>query len=350
MTMSGVLLTRNRDRQGAGGSFALAVLFAAQFAFAQSLTPQTSNTTASLRGLAVVSRTTVWAGGTGGAYLRTTDGSTWTAAQVPGAEALDFRDVHAVDARTAWLLASGPGEKSRIYKTADAGANWTLQLTNPDAAGFLDAIAFWDADHGIALGDPVDGRFVILATSDGGAHWQKQSGPEALPKEGAFAASGTCLIVTGAQDTWFGTGSARIFHSADRGRTWTAATTPIRHDGPGAGIFSLAFSDALHGVAVGGDYTKPDSAEHNIAVTADGGRTWTEPAGQHPAGYRSAVAYDPTRKAWIAVGTSGSDISRDNGQSWTRFDTAAYNAVAFAPDGAGWAVGPKGGVAAFTRL
>jgi photosystem II stability/assembly factor-like uncharacterized protein len=328
------------------GALAVAAVFCAQFAFAQSLSQQNSHTTASLRGLAVLNRTTAWASGTGGTYLRTTDGSVWAAAQVPGAEGLDFRDVHAVDARSAYLLASGPGDKSRIYKTTDAGVHWTLQFTNPDADGFLDAIAFWDADRGLALGDPVDGRFVILATSDGGAHWQKQSGPEALGKEGAFAASGTCLIVTGAQDAWFGTGGARIFHSADRGRTWTAAATPIRHDGPGAGIFSLAFSDPLHGVAAGGDYTKPDSAEHNIAITGDGGRTWSEPAG-HPAGFRSAVAYNPARKAWIAVGTSGSDVSYDDGQSWTRFDTAACNAAAFAPDGAGWAVGPKGAMAAF---
>jgi len=311
-------------------------------------TPQKSGTAASLRGLAAVSRTTTWASGTGGTYLRTTDGgATWTAAQVAGAEGLDFRDVEAFGDDDAYLLASGPGDRSRIYHTADAGAHWTLQLTNPDSSGFLDSLAFWDRGRGIALGDPVGGRFAIFTTVDGGTHWMRQTGPEALPSEGAFAASGTCLIATGKQDAWFGTGAARIFHSADSGRTWTALQTPIRHDGPGAGIFSLAFSDARHGVAVGGDYTRPESAEHNIAVTADGGRTWTEPAGAHPAGYRSAVAWAAAIEAWIAVGTSGSDISHDNGQSWTRFDTAAYNAVAFAPDGTGWGVGPKGAVARF---
>lgn len=302
--------------------------------------PQRRVTDASLRGLAIAADGTVWASGTGGTYLRN-----GAAGHVPGAESLDFRDVHAVDGRTAYLLASGPGEKSRIYKTADAGAHWALQFTNADPSGFLDAIAFWDAEHGLALGDPVGGRFVVLSTEDGGAHWQRQTGPEALEKEGAFAASGTCLIVTGTQDAWFGTGGARILHSSDGGRTWSAAATPIRHDGPGAGIFSLAFSDALHGVAAGGDYTRPDSAEHNLAITSDGGRTWTEPSGTHPAGYRSAVAYNPELLAWIAVGTSGSDISYDGGASWTRFDTGAYNAATFARDGTGYAVGPKGAAA-----
>ena len=193
--------------------------------------------------------------------------------------------MHALDDRAAWLLASGPGDKSRIYHTTDGGRHWTLQLTNPDAAGFLDAIAFWDAKRALALGDPVGGRFVLFATEDGGDHWTRRDGPAAFPGEGAFAASGTCLIVTGSHDAWFATGGthARIFHSTDNGITWTASPTPIRHDGPGAGIFSLAFSPDGRGVAVGGDYTHPESAEMNAAIT-DGAHPWTvQPA--RPAGY-----------------------------------------------------------------
>ncbi|HLH18831.1 MAG TPA: hypothetical protein VKX45_16550 [Bryobacteraceae bacterium] len=307
--------------------------------------PQKSGTSAGLRGLSVRNSREAWASGTGGTYLHTIDGgATWAAAQVPGAESLDFRDIEAFGAGTVMLLSSGSGEKSRIFRTDDGGAHWTLRYTNPDAAGFFDAFAFWNGRRGIALGDPVKGRLAILVTADG-ERWSPQPGPEALPGEGAFAASGTCLIVTGEQDAWFGTSGARIFHSVDGGRTWTAVQTPVRHDGPGAGIFSLAFSDARHGVAVGGDYTRPESAEHNIAITSDGGRTWVEPAGTPPAGFRSAVAYVAARKAWIAVGSSGSDVSYDGGQSWKPFDTAPYNSVAFAPDGSGWAVGPKGGVA-----
>ncbi len=267
------------------------------------------------------------------------------AKQVPGAGALDFRDVHAVDASSAYLLASGPGDQSRIYKTVDGGRSWMLQFTNPDATGFFDAFAFWDARHGLVLGDPVEGRFAVFATSDGGAHWERRTGPPALPKEGAFAASGTCLIALGARESWFGTSGSRVFHSTDGGRTWRAAQTPIRHDSSSAGVFSLAFADARHGIAVGGDYTKPESNEHNIAVTSDGGRTWVEPQGRHPAGFRSAVAYVPKRKAWIAVGTSGSDISHDNGENWETFGAEALNSAAFAPSGKGWAVGPKGAVA-----
>ncbi len=292
----------------------------------------------------------VWASGTGGTWLKTTDGGeTWTARQVPGAEDLDFRDVHALDARTAWLLSGGPGEKSRIYKTEDGGAHWALLFTNSEANGFFDAFEFWDARHGIVVGDPVDGRFVVLVTTDGGDHWNRKPTPPALPNEGAFAASGTCVAIAGSREAWFvtgGPGAARVFHTPDQGATWTIVTTPIRNDGPSAGIFSIAFADAKHGVAVGGDYSKPDDASHNIAITADRGRTWTAPAGPAPHGFRSAVVYVSARKTWIAVGTSGSDIST-GGTAWKQFDTGAFNAVSFTRAGGGWAVGPKGRIARF---
>jgi photosystem II stability/assembly factor-like uncharacterized protein len=310
-----------------------------------------SGVMASLRGVSSASDRVIWASGSDGAYLVTTDGgATWRAATVPGAEALDFRDVHAVDARTAYLLASGPGEKSRIYKTVDSGAHWTLQSTNPDPKGFFDALAFWDARRGIVLGDPVEGHFVILTTVDGGEHWMRQRTPPALPNEGAFAASGTCLIVRGRYYAWFATGGpggARVFHSEDGGRTWSVAQTPVRNDSAGAGIFSLAFSDSRHGLAVGGDYTKPTDAQHNIAVTSNGGRTWIEPSQSHPNGYRSAVAFVRDEKIWIAVGTTGSDISYDDGKSWKLLDTGAFNAISFVSSKSGWAVGPSGRLAEF---
>src|SRR5687767_5588969 len=81
---------------------------------------QISGTTVRLRGLSAVSTSVAWASGQGGSYTRTIDGGrTWRSATVPGAETLDFRDVDAFDANTAYLLAIGEGDKSRIYKTTD---------------------------------------------------------------------------------------------------------------------------------------------------------------------------------------------------------------------------------------
>ena len=329
--------------------FAAAGLLAV-VSFAQSWTPQTSHTAASLRGLSAVDERTVWASGTGGTYLRTTDGgATWTAASVPGADSLDFRGVRAFDARTAYLMSAGPGDKSRIYRTSDGGEHWSLQFTHPDAKGFLDSIAFWDRDHGIVAGDALDGRADIRTTADGGAQWERQKTPPALPNEGSFAASNTCLFLAGASEAWFvtgGAGAARVFHSRDRGRTWTAAATPVRNDAPSAGIFSIAFADARHGIVVGGDYSKDKEDRQNIAATVDGGRTWTAPAAG-PHGFRSAVAWVPKLKLWIATGTSGSDLSGDGGRTWKLFDEGSYNALSFAAGGAGWAAGAHGRIARF---
>jgi photosystem II stability/assembly factor-like uncharacterized protein len=319
-------------------------------------TAQASGTKARLRGLAVVSGEVAWACGTGGTFTRTTDGGrTWKASTVPGASSLDFRDIHAHDANTAYLLSIGGGEQSRIYKTDDGGASWLLRYVNKDPKGFLDAIAFWDVDRGLALCDPVDGRFVVLTTGDGGKTWmptQPEGMPPALPGEGAFAASGTCLRVDRDGHAWFATGGAkvsRIFRSSDRGRTWTAHETPVNAGTPSAGIFSLAFPDGEHGVIVGGDYKEPGRAGAVVALTSDGGRTWRQPKGPEPGGYRSAVTFLPgTRgRILIAVGPTGSDLSADGGETWRRLGKTGFHAVGFASASAGWAVGENGSVARF---
>jgi photosystem II stability/assembly factor-like uncharacterized protein len=279
--------------------------------------------------------------------MTTDGGARWRAAQVSGAEKLDFRAVWAFDANSAALLSIGTGDQSRVYITADGGAKWKLVFRNPDPKGFFDCIAFWDRRNGIIAGDAVDGHITIFTTADGGETWQRQSAPDPIGNEGAFAASNSSLALMGAHEVWFGTTSARVHHSLDNGRTWTSATTPIRHDSSAAGIFSLAFSDALHGIAVGGDYSKPAEPNGNIAVTSDGGKTWTAPAGPPPAGFRSAVAYVPDEKVWIATGTSGSDVSTNGGSAWNQFDASGYNALAFLTAQAGWAVGPRGRIARF---
>lgn len=313
---------------------------------------QAIDSQADFRGLSVVSSKVAWVGGTKGTVARTIDGGrTWSVATVPGAEKLDFRDVEAFGETTAYLLSAGPGDASRIYKTVDGGKSWTMQFKSADPATFLDAIAFWEEQHGIALGDPIKGQFQLTATTDGGRNWKPLAAkilPPALPGEGAFAASGTCLVTYGDRDVWFATGgarSARVFHSKDRGQNWEARETPILAGGESAGIFSIAFRDERHGMIVGGDYRKPKEIGATAAITSDGGRTWNLLDKQLP--YRSAVAWAKDR--WIAVGTSGSHFSQDDGATWNLLDRENYNSVGFTSSGEGWAVGPKGRIAKFVK-
>lgn len=193
----------------------------------------------------------------------------------------------------------------------------------------------------------MDGMFTLFRIDREGTVYSQVRMPAALPGEGAFAASNTSLVMRGHR-VWFATGgpgAARVFHSDDGGDHWTIARTPIRSDADGAGIFSLAFSDLRHGIAVGGNYSKPTESAHNVAVTSDSGVTWSEPAGANPRGYRSAVAWLPLHKLWIATGPTGSEFSRDMGRSWTAFDDGAFNAIGVGPDDACWTVGPKGRIA-----
>jgi photosystem II stability/assembly factor-like uncharacterized protein len=307
-------------------------------AAAQSWIPQQSGTTANLRGISAVNANVAWASGARGTVLRTTDGgATWRALNVPSASDMDFRGLRAFDEKLAYALSSGKGPLSRIYKTSDGGANWHLVQINPDPKGFWDALAMWDQEHGILVGDPVNGRFDIWSTFDGD-NWHSDKGPPASAHEGAFAASNSALTVRGAHDAWFGsggTGDSRVFHTDDGGKSWSVAKTPIHNDSDNAGIFSLAFSNARHGIAVGGDYTKPGSGA--MAITDDAGKTWS--AGSLP-GYRSAVAYVAESKLWIVTGPSGTDTSSD-GKAWTSAGPG-YNAISYP-----FAVGPDGVIAKF---
>jgi photosystem II stability/assembly factor-like uncharacterized protein len=313
--------------------------------------PQNSGTDLQLRGISAVSEKVAWASGAKGTVLRTVDGgATWEKVNVPGAETLDFRDVQAFDQNTAFVLSIGPGEQSRIYKTTDGGKNWRLQFTNHDPKAFYDCFAFWDRTHGIALSDSVEGKFPLLATADG-ATWQPvavKKMPPALPNEGAFAASGTCVATFGKRAVWFGTGgpAARVFRSFDRGKSWAVAETPIIHGEATQGIFSLVFWSGKDGVAVGGDYKQPARNEKIAAFSHDGGKTWKLPS-HMPSGYRSAVAAAPVpgRISLVAVGASGLDDAEAGAgaaRDWRLRDRRDYNAVSYATPGAGWAVGPKG--------
>jgi len=317
-------------------------------------TVQTSGVTQRLRGVSAVSDRVAWASGAGSTVLRTSDGGqTWQKLNVT-TDALDFRDIDAVDAQTAYILSIGNGPASRIYKTTDAGKTWALQFKNEDPKAFLDAMSFWDANHGIAFGDSVDKQFYILTTADGGHTWSRVPAtnlPPAQENEGAFAASGTNIAVFGKSHAWIGTGAAaksRVLHTADGGRTWQVADTPLA-SGPSAGIFSIAFRDAKHGVIAGGDYRKEPEAVDNLAVTSDGGVTWTLVKGL--SGFRSVVAYVPGMQdsTLIALGPSGGDYSFDDGRTWKPIDGPGFDTFSFARGKQiGWGAGAEGKIGRLT--
>lgn len=304
--------------------------------------------------LSIVDSSVVWVAGQPGLWGRTTDGgATWTVAKVPGADTLAFRDVHAFSADEAFLLSIGNGEASRIYKTVDGGATWTLSFRNDDPDAFFDCLSFWDRERGIAFSDSHDGEFTLIRTDDGGTTWTRvdpANVPDARPGEGAFAASGTCVVTRPGGLAWFVTGASqvdtRVMRSTDWGVTWSEAPTPVPSTQPDEGLASLAFFDDLRGVAFG---TAHDSAAVNVTVTSDGGATWM-PAGRVLNGivYGGAVVPGTPTPTLVAVSPEGSAYSADGGGTWTVFDDANHWTVSFLSADVGWA-GGRGRISRIAR-
>ena len=311
---------------------------------------QDSHTTSNLRGIHAVNSTVAWASGADGTILRTQNGGAhWQKCAIPpDGDKLDFRGIWAWDANTALVMSAGPGEQSRVYRTSDGGAHWIEEARNTDKDGFWDAMVFQSEDSGkhgdkpagMVVGDPVGGRFFTMTTA--GAKWSiGKNACAAREGESAFAASNSSVVVFGAGKFILGTGGksgprallSPVLSGTD---VCLAVTVPVASGNDSSGAFSLAFRDVKRGVAVGGDYKKPDESSGTAAWTSDGGRHWTA-SSSLPRGYRSTVAWYEGAKAWVAAGTNGSDISMDDGHSWQPLDAGNWNALSLP-----YVVGPKG--------
>ena len=318
-------------------------------------TEQESGTRVLLQAVSPVSDQIVWVSGHGGTYARTTDGgTTWTASVMPGEETLQFRDIDAFSARTAYMMSAGGGTVSRIYRTDDGGESWDLQFQNQHPDGFFDCMAFWDVDHGILYGDEIEGQLYILRTDDGGASWNRVPAgalPAAQDGEGGFAASGSCVATGSDGRGWIATGAAeraRVLVTEDQGRTWTDVPVPVS-GGNAAGLTTIGFRDNQTGVALGGMIGQDSVRSDNVTVTSDGGRTWTSGGRSRLAGpvYGSSWVPGASQPTVFAVGPGGADFSVDGGLSWRAADTRTYWAVSFVSAARGWAVGPEGRITRF---
>lgn len=309
------------------------------------------------RGLSAVDDKVAWVSGTNGSVLRTTDGGrTWASVgpALSGANAaFQFRDVEAFSATSAVILSIGTGTDSRIYRTDDGGASWSLSFVNHESTAFYDCMAFTTPLRGVASSDPVDGRFRLVETVDGGRTWTRVPSagmPPALTGEFGFAASGTCLTAGQGQRMYLASGGAepgRVFRSDDGGRVWRVADTPIR-GAASAGVFSVQFRDARHGIALGGNFRHPTATARNAAWSDDGGVTWTTPTAK-PGGYRSGSSWAPgLDEVALAVGPSGSDVTTDGGRTWQTFDTGSFDSVQCTTGLVCWASGEQGRVARLT--
>jgi photosystem II stability/assembly factor-like uncharacterized protein len=330
-------------------TIAAPALLSAQAPTAPRITEQSSGVTALLQAAHAVSPTVVWASGHRGVVLRTVDGgTTWERKVAPGGDSLEFRDVHAINADTAWILAAGSGTKSRIYRTNDGGANWTLQFINSDTAAFYDCMSMSDRNRGIAYSDASEGRTRILRTIDGGANWMLidvSKVPPPLPGEGAFAASGLCVVHADSATAFVATGApgARLLRTTDGGATWTAINTPLLR-GPVAGLTGMSIH-AGRGIVVAADINRlrTDTSAMVVGITNDGGRTWSLGTRPPLPGSLVGVAWVPGAGRNVAVVSSygGAFYTMDGARTWTTITSDGYMGATAAGRSA-WLAGANG--------
>jgi photosystem II stability/assembly factor-like uncharacterized protein len=285
---------------------------------------------ATLRAVGVTGPNQFHVSGSKGTYAVTDDGGkSWRMATPPGGEALDFRGLAALDAKTTILTSAGdgPAGQAKIFRTADAGRTWSLAFETRLPGSFLDAVAFRDARRGFVLGDPIDGRWFLLKTADGGKTWVRAEGPPVQPGEAAFAASNSALFLGGRSDAWIvsgGLAKGRVQRSTDDGKTWTVAETPLPASAT-AGVFGGLALGGGRAVVVGGDYKDELAATPSIVVGDGAGWSLAAHTGT-PRLLEGVGRLDA--KTLIAVGPRGTALSEDDGRTWRQVDTEAFHAIA----------------------
>lgn len=339
-----------------------------------------SGSSAVFSSLDAVSSDVAWVGSIDGQVMLTDDsGTSFTDVTPPydPATGLIVLDVEATSAGEALVLAHVfDDETTVVYRTTDAGTNWTEAYVS---ATFINCIAMFDRRHGFAMGDPVDGKFQIIVTSDRGRSWNlvpPTGMPDALEGEVALGFGGECAAATG-RTAFFGTAAyppqpdgrpsplrgiaptgepagaanGRVFRSADFGVTWDVASTPVR-----CCIRGMDFRTNRLGLAIGGDFSDPVLTDR-LARTTDGGVTWvvvndplleinhvslawwSDPRGNE------LISVPEARRTVFATGET-SLVSRDRGKTWELFDDGPmYVTDCVKGSPTCWGAGPDGRIA-----
>lgn len=305
----------------------LVCMLIANTALCQTLNEMNSGTTAHIRGMSAVSERLVWASGTEGRVGKSTDGGeTWIWRQIPGFEKIDFRDIEAFDDKTALVM--GVASPGYILRTADGGKNWIIVYKNEDPRLFMDAMHFWNDRSGMVIGDPIDGRFFILRSFDGGKKWQEipvRNRPVAENGEACFAASGSNITSISRKEAVFVSGGMRSrFFKRN-----TSTRLPLQQGSESTGANSIGTGWNKNGrkanrlIVVGGDFSHDKNDSAVCAISNDLGKNWQIPK-EGPKGYRSGIAWIEEDR-WITCGTSGVDISEDAGISWRSISPKGYH-------------------------
>ena len=307
---------------------------------AQQIQILTSGNKISIRGLSVVNDNIIWASGSKGSVAKSVDaGKTWEWMTVKNFEERDFRDIEAFDDHTAIIMAIS--EPANILKTIDGGESWKVVFTDTTKGMFLDAMDFYDKDHGIVVGDPVNDTVFLAVTNNNGNNWKPLTQTRIKASEGFFASSGTnihyaadgsFMIVSGGKKSRLMSSNQPIAIEMIQGKESTGAN-------------SIAVR-GNHAVIVGGDFSNDKDTTQNCLLSVDNHHGWIHPFAP-PHGYRSCVEYI-TGDRLVTCGTSGIDVSADGGMTWKLISGESFHVCRKAKKGkAVFLAGSNGKIAKF---
>ncbi|MBY0536297.1 MAG: oxidoreductase [Chitinophagaceae bacterium] len=302
-----------------------AALLLSSCLFSQKITELSSGTTASFRGLHAVSKSIIWASGSAGTIGKSLDGGvSWQWQQIKGFEKREFRDIHAFDENNALVIAIA--EPAQILRTNDGGKNWQIVFTDSTKGMFLDAVDFFDAKNGLVVGDPINGKVYFASTTDAGNTWKKlvqENSIQVTEGEAFFASSGTNIRMTSPKSFLLVSGGKASNFYINTSKT----VLPLKQGAESTGANSIDQHKSTL-IVVGGDFSNDKDTAAACAVSFDKGSHWN--LFSLASGYKSCVKY-VFGKTWISSGTSGVDISNDNGKTWKNFSKLSFHVISVVP-------------------
>jgi photosystem II stability/assembly factor-like uncharacterized protein len=303
-------------------------MFLSLFTIAQKIQVLDSSNKISLRGLSVVNDAVFWASGNKGYIARSlNNGEKIEWIKVAGYENRDFRDIEAINESTALIMAID--SPALILITKDGGKTWRKVFEDPRSGMFLDAMYFEDNNNGIVVGDPINGRFFLATTANGGETWttfQNHEYPVADSGEALFAASGSNIILSNRTISFVSGGTVSHFIINNQ-----KIKLPLLQGKSSTGANAIDRAEDGRMIIVGGDFSNDTISIGNATITDDSGKLFLSPV-QSPYGYKSSICYLGNKK-WIACGTSGVDISMDHGMNWKHITNQSFHVVKKAKKG-----------------
>lgn len=310
----------------------------------------------SFRGLAPLNDTVCWVSGSKGTVIKTENGgATWDTISPAGFSTKEFRDIHVYSHLHALVMSSG--ENAVILSTRDGGKSWQTIHSNDRPGVFYDAMDAF-GPYVVVIGDPYKPQdstylvFDIVYSCDSGATWDCKQfvkrWEQAEEGEALFAASGTNIVL----DRIRGKGSRKTFQ-LDLYYTFVTGGSVSHFFSSGkktvlpfdtcasCGAYSHARTHKNQIVIVGGNYLKPDQREKTCVYYDKDEKSFLL-SQTPPNGYRSSVAHKFSG-LWVCTGTNGTDISKDDGKTWTSLPLEGYNSCAFSSNYL-WLCGDKGRV------